>query len=124
MNCPTRSSKGNLEGYRKSGRISCRTEIGAGRLGHRQMSACKIADFAFISRSAASFVITPLVPGFPSLDVKPHSPGGTRRSKGRTKKTEGQRPPGLSHFLIRNSSFILRRYANPLRSFGDAEDSC
>jgi len=40
--------------------------------------ACKIADFAFIPSSAASFVITPLVPGSPSLDVKPHSPGGTR----------------------------------------------
>ncbi|PYL72115.1 MAG: hypothetical protein DMF26_17405 [Verrucomicrobia bacterium] len=28
-----------------------------------------------------AFEITPLVPGFPSLDVKPHSPGGTRRSE-------------------------------------------
>jgi len=35
----------------------------------------------FIPRSAASFVITPLVPGFPSLDVKPHSPGETRQSE-------------------------------------------
>ena len=27
------------------------------------------------------FEITPLVPGSPSLDARPHSPGGTRRSK-------------------------------------------
>jgi hypothetical protein len=46
-----------------------------------RFGACKIADLAFIPRSAASFVITPLVPGSPSLDVKPHSPGGTRRSE-------------------------------------------
>jgi hypothetical protein len=37
---------------------------------HRQrflvlcFGACKIPDFAFIPRSAASFVIAPLVPGF------------------------------------------------------------
>ncbi len=46
-----------------------------------QMAACKITDLAFIPRFAASFEITPLVPGSPSLDVKPHSPGGTRRTK-------------------------------------------
>ena len=34
--------------------------------------------------------VAPLVPGFPSLDAKPRSPGGTRRFlKGRNRKAEG-----------------------------------
>src|SRR5437879_1653439 len=49
-------------------------------------AACKIAEMLFIPRSTASFVITPLVPGLPSLDVKPHSPGETRQSE--RKKSE------------------------------------
>jgi hypothetical protein len=35
------------------------------------------------------FEIAPLVPGSPSLDVRPLSPGGTRRSE--RKKQEGRR---------------------------------
>jgi hypothetical protein len=38
-----------------------------------------------------------------------------RKEEARTQKDEV--PPGLSHFLIHDSSFILRTYANPLRSF-------
>ena len=38
-----------------------------------------------------------------------------RKEEARTQKD--QVPPGLSHFLIHNSSFIIRTYANPLRSF-------
>jgi hypothetical protein len=61
--------------------------------------ACKIADFAFIPFSAASFVITPLVPGFSSLDVKPHSPGGTRRSERKSKNAERRSAARAQSFL-------------------------
>ena len=38
-----------------------------------------------------------------------------RKEEARTQKDEG--PRGLSHSLIHDSSFIIRTYANPLRSF-------
>ena len=76
-----RSQKGNApeilqlqEALRRSAPESARLAVAP-----YQVSACKTANPAFIPHSAASFVITPLVPGSPSLDVKPHSPGGTRR---------------------------------------------
>ena len=43
-----------------------------------KISPCKIGHLVFISHPQRVFEITPLVPGSPSLDVKPHSPGGTR----------------------------------------------
>src|SRR5262249_21914372 len=50
---------------------------------------CKTENLAFIALFAASLVITPLVPGFPSLDAKLRSPGETRRSE--RKKQERRR---------------------------------
>jgi hypothetical protein len=41
-------------------------------------SACKRARMVFIPSPQRVFEMAPLVPGFPLLDVKPHSPGGTR----------------------------------------------
>ena len=64
-----------------------------------KVAACKICGSLFIPRSAASFVITPLVPGSPSLDVKPHSPGETRQSerkKSELKKDEMSLQPFLN----------------------------
>jgi hypothetical protein len=46
-----------------------------------RLLACKIADLVFIPSSQRVFEITPLVPGSPSLDVRSHSPGETRRQK-------------------------------------------
>src|ERR1700730_4228075 len=70
------------------------------------MASCKMCGSLFIPRSAASFVITPLVPGSPSLDVRPHSPGVTRQSE--RKKSELRRTKcRYSHFLIHNSYFLI-----------------
>src|SRR5437588_7119769 len=55
------------------------------RVSAAEIAACKSGDLLFIPRSAASFVIKPLVPGYPSLDVKPHSPGETRQRNCRFK---------------------------------------
>src|ERR1700675_4227541 len=61
---------------------------------------------ALYSGLAASFVITPLVPGSPSLDVKPHSPGETRHFE--RKKSEFRRTKcRYSHFLIHNSCSLI-----------------
>src|SRR5206468_719431 len=71
-----------------------------------KFAACKTAGMVFIPRSAASFVITPLVPGFPSLDVKPHSPGETRQSE-RMKVERGRMKNRrvFCPFIIHPSSF-------------------
>src|SRR5215469_13324269 len=70
--CRTKSSKGRVGALRRSDAVAQRPY---------QTTACKFAGMVFIRFSAASFVITPLVPGSPSLDVRPHSPGGTRRKE-------------------------------------------
>src|SRR5947209_7117511 len=59
----------------------------------------------FIPRSAASFVITPLVPGFPSHDAKPHSPGETRQQE--IPEIRNRKPEENS---IRNPRFEIRNY--------------
>src|SRR5207249_12078134 len=43
------------------------------------MPACKIQFVVLIPVPQRVFEVAPLVPGSPSLDGKPHSPGGTRR---------------------------------------------
>ena len=80
--------------------------------------ACKIADFAFIPSSAASFVnyaVGPWVSVAGRGTALARGNPAIRKEEARTQKY--QVPRGLSHFLIHNSSFIIRTYANPLRSF-------
>src|SRR5215831_18227208 len=68
------------------------------------------------------FEITPLVPGSPSLDVRLHSPGGTRRSNCRFKIVDFRLLRGSPRvFLVSNRKSAIGNlkliYANPLRSF-------
>jgi len=44
-------------------------------------ATCISCAVVFIDRPQRVFEVAPLVPGFPSLDVKPHSSGETRRRK-------------------------------------------
>src|SRR4029077_9173648 len=45
-----------------------------------QIALAKLRIWSLFQAPQRVFEITPLVPGSPSLDVRPHSPGGTRRS--------------------------------------------
>jgi hypothetical protein len=44
-----------------------------------QHGTCKVPRITFIPVPQRVFEVAPLVPGFPSLDAKPHSSGVTRR---------------------------------------------
>src|SRR2546423_8055978 len=87
-----------------------------------KMTACKIRGLVVYSPLAASFVITPLVPGSPSLDVKPHSPGETRQ-KGNFDlrfsnfdclvKTDPQSPIENRHSKIKDMPVRYGRFEMP-----------
>ena len=64
-------------------------------------AACKAAAGVHSTSRSEFLNVAPLVPGFPSLDVKPHSPGETRRF-GR-KKSEGRSMKGRQAYTFRNS---------------------
>ena len=57
---------------------NCRRRPWKARASRTKIDACKAAGLVFISAPQRVFEVAPLVPGFPSLDVKPHSPGETR----------------------------------------------
>jgi hypothetical protein len=85
---------------------------------YQETATCISCVLVFIDRPQRVFEVTPLVPGSPSLDVKPHSPGETRRF-------------GILDFRFAIADLFLSRlsnpkskirnpkskYANPLRSF-------
>ena len=64
----------------------------------------KLPIWSLFNAPQRVFEITPLVPGFPSLDVKPYSPGETRCLE--RMKAEGRRMMFVV-FFFHNSSFLL-----------------
>jgi hypothetical protein len=46
-----------------------------------QTLLAKVLSWRLLDAPQRVFEITPLVPGSPSLDARPHSPGGTRQSE-------------------------------------------